>query len=83
MMQDIETTIKRAKIYDDSVELAEALEDLREEIIEAFGNGHTGVYYLRECSIHIESMHEDLIEAVRAIKVLQRQLKETKCKSTK
>ena len=83
MMQDIETTIKRAKIYDDSVELAEALEDLREEIIEAFGNGNTGVYYLRECSIHIESMHEDLIEAVRAIKVLQRQLKEKKCKSTK
>ena len=80
MMQDIETTIKRAKIYDDSVELAEALEDLREEIIEAFGNGHTGVYYLRECSIHIEFMHEDLIEAVRAIKVLQRQLKEKKCK---
>ena len=80
MMQDIEVTIKRAAIYDDSAELACALEDLREELLEVNGPGYIGAYYLRECAMRIESMHDDLLQAVRAIKALQRQLKEKKCK---
>ena len=80
MKQNIEVTIKRAAIYDDSAELACALEDLREELLEVNGPGYIGAYYLRECAIHIESMHDDLLQAVRAIKALQRQLKEKKCK---
>lgn len=80
MMQDIETTIKRAAIYNDSAELACALEDLRDELIEVNGPGYIGAYYLRECAIHIESMYDDLLQAIRAIKVLQRQLERKKCK---
>ena len=80
MMQDIELTIKRAAIYDDSAELACALEDLRDELMEVNGPGWIGAYYLSECAIHIESMHDDLLEAIKAIKVLQRKLKEKKCK---
>ena len=77
-MIDVDTIIHRAGIYDDSKELADALEALREDAIEELGWSHSSVYYLRECAIHIESMHDDLLAAARALKVLQRQIKELK-----
>lgn len=62
MIQDINTLRQRADVFEDSAELAEALDRIS-EVDEPLDTGDR--YYLRECSIHITAMHQLLHDVLR------------------
>lgn len=63
-----QTLIEQSEEFSDSQELVDALREIAGD--EALSQ--TTVYYLKETATHVEALHSAYLEAIRALKSLQR-----------